>query len=93
MSYKRSNEAIAIAKKAKPELLIKHKHQCAYCGSKEDLEIDHIIALSEGKENLQILCSVCNAKKGGKKSPGPPKRVKNTIEFRAMIYYSNPIND
>ena len=41
---------------------------CAYCGSKKNLEIDHIKPVSKGGgnniENLQILCRKCNKAKG-----------------------------
>ncbi len=42
--------------------------RCAYCGSKDNLTIDHIIPLSRGgtnrEDNLQCLCRDCNNLKG-----------------------------
>ena len=42
--------------------------RCAECGSKENLEYDHIIPASEGgsstERNLQLLCESCNRAKG-----------------------------
>ena len=44
---------------------------CAYCGSTEDLTLDHIVPLSQGGphsfDNLCVACRSCNASKGAKK--------------------------
>lgn len=43
------------------------KLQCAYCGFKDELEVDHILPLSRGGKdepnNLQMLCKRCNRTK------------------------------
>ena len=43
---------------------------CAYCGSSEDLSVDHILPRSLGggdeEENLVTSCSLCNSMKGAK---------------------------
>lgn len=65
-------------KRIKPILLKKHNHKCAQCGTKKNLQIDHVTARTLGGtndiDNLQILCGGCNRKKGGRKSPGSPVR-------------------
>lgn len=42
--------------------------RCVYCGSTDELEIDHIVPFSRGGacsvENSQVLCRSCNASKG-----------------------------
>lgn len=42
--------------------------RCSYCGSEDELQIDHIIPVAKGGEteegNLQPLCRPCNIKKG-----------------------------
>jgi 5-methylcytosine-specific restriction endonuclease McrA len=49
------------------EVFSRDEHVCRYCGSTDNLEIDHIIPLALGgsndPDNLQILCKKCNRKK------------------------------
>jgi len=48
-------------------ILDKYNHKCNYCGSEENLQVDHIIPLSRGgvhsETNFQILCRSCNINK------------------------------
>lgn len=41
---------------------------CVYCGSTDELEIDHIVPFSRGgacsADNAQVLCGPCNRSKG-----------------------------
>jgi 5-methylcytosine-specific restriction endonuclease McrA len=43
---------------------------CAHCGATEDLTGDHIVPRSKGgravRENVQVLCRPCNARKGNR---------------------------
>lgn len=54
----------------KDEALRKYKRKCAACGSKKNLQVDHIKPRSRYPElefcldNLQILCQPCNKEKG-----------------------------
>lgn len=60
-----------LTESAKKQIFIRDKFECQYCGSKEDLEIDHIIPLSQGgnneDSNLITACHRCNSLKGDKK--------------------------
>jgi hypothetical protein len=46
------------------------EYRCQYCGSWENLHLDHIVALANGGtddlDNLQTLCGMCNLRKGVK---------------------------
>jgi hypothetical protein len=46
-------------------------NRCLYCGSTDNLSIDHVVAVVNGggneDENLQTLCKKCNSSKGGKR--------------------------
>ena len=46
------------------------KNECAYCGTLEDLTLDHIKPLrttgNNDLDNFQILCRSCNRKKGAR---------------------------
>ena len=68
---KKSSEAYRVILPIRQELLNKFDNKCNYCGSNDNLQVDHIIPLSEDGSNdisnLQILCKTCNLKKGGKR--------------------------
>lgn len=59
-----------LTESAKKNIFIRDKFECQYCGSKENLEIDHIIPLSKGgnneDDNLITACHTCNNLKGDK---------------------------
>ena len=70
-SYARIKRTIRRVKnsKAKIKLIGKRDGECCrYCGSKENLTIDHVIPVSICKinepRNWQILCIRCNQEKG-----------------------------
>ena len=45
-------------------------HECVYCGTKQDLSIDHVIPKSRGGDNtwanLVTCCKKCNSRKGNR---------------------------
>jgi len=57
-------------KNARLNLMRKYNYRCTYCGSEENLSVDHVIPLSKGGEdyieNLVIACRKCNSSKGNK---------------------------
>jgi hypothetical protein len=57
---------------------------CVECGAKDHLQVDHVLAWSEGgsstdPENLQVLCGSCNASKGARPARMPRRRRPPTI--------------
>jgi 5-methylcytosine-specific restriction endonuclease McrA len=53
---------------SRTNILIRDKNRCQYCGSPDDLTIDHVVAASRGGDwswtNLVAACGTCNLKKG-----------------------------
>ena len=55
---------------SKKNIHIRDNNKCVYCGSKNDLTIDHVIPISKGGktsfENCVAACKDCNNKKGSR---------------------------
>lgn len=53
-------------------LLNFYPNECMKCGSKDGLQLDHVVPISLGGEhslrNAQILCGTCNSSKGNRNS-------------------------
>lgn len=53
-------------------VMLRDRGRCVVCGSTDDLQIDHVHAVTRGGdnriENLQTLCRSCNSSKKGKDS-------------------------
>lgn len=66
---KANSEKATVSRKS---IMIRDAYECQYCGSKEDLTIDHVIPVSKGGKwewnNLVAACSRCNVKKSNKLS-------------------------
>lgn len=52
---------------SKKNIMVRDRFTCAYCGTKHDLTIDHVIPISRGGkqnwENMVTACMTCNQKK------------------------------
>ena len=61
---------ISLPESIRSEVWRRDMGQCTSCGTKQNLEFDHIIPVSEGGansvRNLQLLCRSCNARKSNK---------------------------
>lgn len=70
ISEQSSTTRHSIPKKIKQEIWRRDGGKCVECGSKENLEYDHIIPISKGgantARNIQLLCEKCNRKKSSK---------------------------
>ncbi len=59
-----------ISRRLRDRIFDRDGRVCAYCGSSEDLSVDHILPKSLGggdeEENLVTSCSRCNSMKGAK---------------------------
>ena len=59
-------------RRARLKVLVRDGHVCMYCGSNEDLTIDHVLSiknhpeLSMDLQNMVIACKSCNSKKGSR---------------------------
>lgn len=75
------------------------RYECQYCGSKQDLTLDHVLPKSRGGrstwKNLVTACRVCNGQKGNKtpeeanmplpRQPFKPNYLMFLREFKGQI--------
>ena len=56
-----------VSDELRSKVLRRDEHRCTSCKSTENLEIDHVLPISQGGssecDNLQVLCRSCNRKK------------------------------
>ncbi len=61
------NKRQKISKGLRTKIFLKYESKCAFCGSIDKLEIDHIKPVSQGgdnsEDNLRVLCQSCNGKR------------------------------
>lgn len=69
LPYEKTNRT-PIPEAVRSEVWRRDGGRCVNCGSKENLQFDHIIPVSRGgatsPQNLQLLCQPCNLAKGAK---------------------------
>lgn len=81
---------------SKPNLFVRDKNTCQYCGSKEKLTIDHVVPVSKGGEtswtNCVTSCSACNWKKGNKFLENSGLHLKKKPHQPSLVeYFQNRI--
>ena len=67
------------ANKQRRNAILNEMRECAYCGCREDLTVDHIRPLGKGgtndRWNLHVLCEFCNNAKGDQYPYRPPSQA------------------
>ena len=57
-----------IPKSVRQRVLIRDRYRCVKCGNKRSLQFDHNVAVANGgsneEANVQLLCNICNLRKG-----------------------------
>jgi len=59
-------------RRARVKVLNRDGHVCMYCGTSEDLTIDHVLSIKNHPElamdmdNMVIACKICNSRKGSR---------------------------
>lgn len=81
---------------SKSNVMIRDKHTCVYCGSKEDLTVDHVHPTSKGGkstwENCVTACKPCNIVKSNKSLRDVGYVLKRTPYQPTMVqYFQNKI--
>jgi 5-methylcytosine-specific restriction endonuclease McrA len=81
----------------RPELMRHFRSKCAYCGSKENLCIDHIVPISQGGmdeiSNLAIACKACNSGKAGRNPSEAGMKWPVTVTVAALSPSKNTDTD
>ena len=90
LSYIRFNQRNLKANRTR--IFKRDNHECAYCGSKKQLTLDHIIPKSRGGgndwNNLVTCCFKCNLKKGNK-TPEEAKMVLKVKPYAPTLINEN----
>lgn len=75
-----NNNRTHVSTATRKRILARDGHQCAQCGSAENLEVDHINNQRgpnyNHDENLQVLCAQCHKAKTARESGAWRQRIK-----------------
>lgn len=87
---------MSISPKLKKIILARDGNICKNCGTKDDLQIDHIKPFSKGGtddiNNLQVLCRKCNHKKSNEYN-GNRTRICNVDKIKKIMSLLNKCID
>jgi hypothetical protein len=84
-----------VSKELRATVLDRDQHKCCGCSSTRNLEIDHIVPISQGGtgdiDNLQVLCRSCNRAKRNRLGAGKPASESATQKRSAPLRDSDDL--
>lgn len=77
-------------RKQRLKVLARDGYTCMYCGSSENLTVDHVLPvvkhpeLAMNLDNMVVACKPCNSRKGSRSQGAFLAQMDTPLEFRAF---------